>query len=278
MPWYLYASSTTVGTTAAGVVTGAVASLSAPGVLPAGLTGTIDWGDGTTSAATFTQVKPGDPIDVPKGALPPATGLYRVGGTHSYTDGTSHTGSVTFTATGKSPVTVAFTTGISATGSETINTSVSGSPLSLSVSSAAPVVIAPVTLNGQDQIVSGTLNPVVVADPRGTNAGWSLTGQVSDFQSPPSGVIPAADLGWSPTAVVNQPAVSDLVHTGTVVPAVAAGAPVVPGSGLNLARSLCSSAPGSSTGSFTCGGALSLGVPFDTPVGSYTAVLTITLT
>jgi hexosaminidase len=279
VPWYLYASTTTVGTTAAGAVTGAVASLSAPGLLPAALTGTIDWGDGTTGDATFTQVKAGDPIDVPKGNLPTATGLYRVGGTHTYADGSSHHGSVTISSAGKTPVTVAFTTAVSPTGSETINASVSGSPLSLSVSSNAPVVIAPVTLNGLDQIVAGTLNPVTVVDPRGTSAGWSLTGQVSDFAGTPSGTIPAADLGWAPTAAVNQNPVSDLVHVGGgAAPAVSPGAAVAPGSGLSIARSLCFSAAGSSTGSFTCGGGLSLGVPFDTPVGSYTAVLTITLT
>jgi hexosaminidase len=277
VPWYLYASTTTVGTTAAGEVTGAVASLSAPGLLPAALTGTIDWGDGSTSAATFTQVKPGDPIDVPQGNLPTATGLYRVGGEHTYADGSVHHGSLTVTSAGKAPVTVAFATGVAATGSQTITASVSGSPLSLAVSSNTPVLMAPATLNGQDQRVSGTLNPVTVVDPRGTNAGWSLTGQVSDFQGAPSGIIPAADLGWTPTAGVNQSPVTDLVRVGTQAPAVSAGAPVAPGSGLNLARSLCSSGQGASTGSFTCAGALSLGVPFDTPVGAYTAVLTITL-
>jgi hypothetical protein len=277
VPWVISAETNTVGTDSHGAVITPVASVVAPGVPLDALSASIDWGDGTTSAGAFSRTWTPLAIDVPTGNLPTATGLYSLAGDHTYADGSAHQGSVTISATGKAPVTLTFSTGPALTGSETITTSVSGSPLSLSVSSAAPVVIAPVTLNGLDQIVAGMLNPVTVVDPRGTSAGWSLTGQVSDFSGSPNGTIPAADLGWTPTASVTPGPVSDLVHSGSSTPAVSAGAAVVPGSGLNLARSLCSSAPGSSTGSFTCGGGLSLGVPFDTPIGSYTAVLTITL-
>ncbi len=279
VPWTVSAQTNTVGTDSHGAVVTPVASVVAPGTPIDALSATIDWGDGTTGAGVFSRTWTPLAIDVPTGPLPTATGRYLLAGDHTYADTAVHHGSVTITATGKAPVTLPFTTGGAATGSETLTTSVSGSPLSLTVPSSAPVVIGAVTLNGQDQIVGGTLNPVVVADPRGTNAGWSLTGQVSDFSGTPSGTIPAADLGWTPTAAVTPGAVSDLVHTGSVSPAVSAGASVAPGSaGLGIPRSLCSSAPGSSTGSFTCGGSLSLGVPFDTPVGAYTAVLTITLT
>ena len=73
--------------------------------------------------------------------------------------------------------------------------------------------------------------------------------------------------------------VGDLVHSATAPAAsVTAGGAVSAGSGLNIARSLCYSTPGASTGTFSCGGTLSLGVPFDTPAATYTAVLTITLT
>ena len=183
---------------------------------------------------------------------------------------------VTVNAPGKASVTVHFSSVAAPTGQEKIVTTVTGSPLSLSIPNNTPVVLGAVKLNGQDQIVTGSLNPVSVADPRGTNVGWSLTGQVSDFQGSASGSIAAANLGWTPTASF-VPGTLGLVHTGTS-PTVTPGVTVTPGNGLSSSRTLCYGSPGASTGLFNCGGTLRLGVPFDTPVGTYTGVLTITLT
>ena len=69
----------------------------------------------------------------------------------------------------------------------------------------------------------------------------------------------------------------NLVHNNPTSPVVVPGLPLAPGSGLSTAHSLCFSSLGASTGRFSCGGDLHLGVPFDTPVGTYSAVLTITL-
>ena len=162
VPWYLYASTTPVATDASGKVVSAVASLSAPGIPASGLTGVIDWGDGATGAATFTQTARPDPIDVPTATLPPATGLYKVTGDHTYATPGAYHGTVTLSATGKTSATVAFTTEVSGSGSETITTSVKGGVLSLTVPSSAPVALPGVTLNGQDQIITGSLNPVMI--------------------------------------------------------------------------------------------------------------------
>jgi predicted acyl esterase len=147
--------------------------------------------------------------------------------------------------------------------------------LSLDVSSSL-VTMPTVTLNGFDQIVTGALNTATVADGRGSSAGWSLTGQVSDFVGS-AGVIVADNLGWAPNASVVTGTLP--VPAGTAAALVNAGPTASPGtgSGLGDARSLCSSPSGSSAGAFTCGGALNLGIPGSTRAGTYTGVLTLTL-
>ncbi|GAB7036417.1 MULTISPECIES: HtaA domain-containing protein [Catenuloplanes] len=122
---------------------------------------------------------------------------------------------------------------------------------------------------------TGALNAVTVSDLRGTNAGWDLVGQATDFTSTTGGVIPADNLGWTPTATVVS---SGLQAANGVTAAVTPGAPAAPGSGLGSSRALCSADAGSSLGSSTCGAALSLGVPESSAAGSsYAAVLTLTL-
>ena len=242
---------------------GAVASVI--GSSAASLTAEINWGDNTHSAATVT---PGtDP------------GTFTVSGTHTYAD-TGHF-TLTIATVDPDPINSRMVNGSASVGTvlpvqETITTKVSGGPLTISVPDNTPIALNPVTLNGLDQIVDGHLNPVTVLDPRGTNSGWSLTGQVSDFTGSASGIIPAADLGWEPTASF-VPGTLNLVHNNPTTPVVIPGGPLAPGAGLSTAHTLCFASPGASTGKFSCGGALHLGVPFDTPVGSYTAVLTITL-
>jgi chitinase len=230
----------------------------------ASLTAEINWGDNTHSAAVVKDL--GD-------------GTFSVTGTHTY----ASTGSfaLTIATVDPDPINSRMVNGQAGVGNalpvqQTITAKVAGGPLTLSVPDNSPVDIGLITLNGADQIVDGALNPVTVIDSRGTNGGWSLTGQVTDFQGSASGIIPAVDLGWHPTASVATGNLN-LVHNNPTTPVVIAGRPLTPGAGLSTAHSLCSSSPGASTGRFTCGGALHLGVPFDTPVGSYSAVLTITL-
>ncbi|WP_405096965.1 HtaA domain-containing protein [Micromonospora sp. NBC_01412] len=148
-----------------------------------------------------------------------------------------------------------------------ITATVTGGPLTLSVAGSA--VALPAVTNGQ--VASGDLHGATVADLRGTNAGWSLVGEVSDFTSATGGVIAADNLGWAPSAV----AVDDPL--GGTVGTVAPGAVAAPGAGLGAARALCTSPTGASGGAFTCGAQLNLGVPASAAAGDYTATLTLTL-
>ncbi|WP_343448451.1 HtaA domain-containing protein [Micromonospora oryzae] len=148
-----------------------------------------------------------------------------------------------------------------------ITATVTGGALTLGV--AGSTVALPAVSNGQ--VASGALNTATVADLRGTNAGWSLVGQVSDFASAGGGSIDADNLGWVPSASVVTDGLAGA--PGVVTP----GATAAPGAGLGTARALCTSASGASNGTFGCGAQLNLGIPASAPAGDYTAVLTLTL-
>ncbi|MEU8264951.1 M12 family metallo-peptidase [Micromonospora sp. NPDC048999] len=148
-----------------------------------------------------------------------------------------------------------------------ITTTVKGGPLTLSVA-GSNVALPAVTLG---QITSGAMNQATVADLRGTSAGWSLVGQVSDFTTTAGGSIAADNLGWAPSAALIP---EQFVGTAGVVKA---GAVAAPGTGLGQARALCTSAAGVSGGTFTCDAQLNLGVPSSAKAGDYTAILTLTL-
>ncbi|MGC0422407.1 hypothetical protein [Embleya sp. AB8] len=157
------------------------------------------------------------------------------------------------------------------TGYQVITTDVQGGPLTLGVG-GTDVALPGVTLNGKDAFTGGALNPLTVSDARGTNAGWTLTGQASDLTAA-GGRIVGDNLGWTPTAK----SVTGTLPTGGTAPQVSAGGKADPGAGLGRPRTLCSSAAGASAGSFECGGDLKLGVPGITVPGTYTGTLTLTL-
>ncbi|MFI5935294.1 HtaA domain-containing protein [Actinoplanes sp. NPDC051494] len=158
----------------------------------------------------------------------------------------------------------------SGSATQKITAAVTGGALTLT--SAGETVALSAATPGQT--ATGNLNAVTVSDLRGTNAGWDLVGQVTDFTSAAGGSVPAENLGWTPTATV---AGSSLKAADGVRNAVAAGGPVAPGSGLGTSRTLCSAETGSSLGSSTCGAALNLGIPESSAAGEYSAVLTLTL-
>ncbi|MEU8139281.1 WxL domain-containing protein [Streptodolium elevatio] len=158
------------------------------------------------------------------------------------------------------------------TADQQVVVAVNGGPLTLSVPGDV-IRLSDASLSGaaSNLTSTGSLNAATVSDLRGTGAGWTLTGQVTDFTGEPQGTIPAANLGWRPAAAVSPD------NSTTVAPVVTPGPEVTPGTGLGTAKTLCSSAAGASSGVFTCGGALDLGVPADTPAGTYTSTLTLTL-
>lgn len=146
----------------------------------------------------------------------------------------------------------------SGSASQELSVEVPGGPLTLSVAGDA-VALTGASIGGS---ATGPLNPATVSDLRGSNAGWNLVGQSEDFTGD-GGTIGAANLGWAPSA-------AGAPGSGTV----AAGAAAT---GLNTGRTLCKADAGASSGVFTCGADLTLGIPATTTPGSYTATLTLTL-
>ncbi|GIF64365.1 hypothetical protein Ais01nite_24000 [Asanoa ishikariensis] len=108
---------------------------------------------------------------------------------------------------------------------------------------------------------SGTLPKATVTDLRGTNVGWSLTGQLEDFAQGTS-TIANSKLAWTPSA-------AKVSGSGAVTAGAAAD--------LGDTRTLCSAASGASAGTFTCDAGLTLSIPDDVAPGEYAATLTLTL-
>ena len=149
---------------------------------------------------------------------------------------------------------------------------------------------------GPGEVATGAIKQLTIKDPRGTNAGWTVTGQVTPTAGPlvastaakspdfistdPAGVvrtIPANNLGWRPSASLapSQPPGG----TGVVTAGPALTDTTQPWlDGLGTARTLCSAAAGQSGGVFVCNAALYLGIPGDAAKGTYTGNLTLTLT
>jgi hypothetical protein len=173
-----------------------------------------------------------------------------------------------------------------------------------------------VTLNGKPQNACGVMAPITVTNARGSDAGWSLTGQISDFLDasvPPNTTcdtatsfsnhcIPGGNLSWGPLAGVahdlvpgdvakvnagNPVAAASLLpavlqSSGPLAGAKLQGAPApAPLDGLHTAaQTLCSAASTTSGGTFACGANLVVAVPasaFAPGAPGYQATLTLTL-
>ncbi|MEU9290422.1 beta-xylosidase [Streptomyces sp. NPDC048275] len=148
-------------------------------------------------------------------------------------------------------------------GSQKVTTTVRAGTLSMSQAGDA-VQLSAVDF-GKGGASDGALKTVTVKDFRGGPAGWSLTGKVTDFTGPGT-KIDAGKLSWTPACATKA---------GSPSTCQAGSAGTVGGSGATLA-----SAPGGTLtgGEFTVDAGLSLNVPAFTPPGSYSGVLTLTLT
>ena len=96
--------------------------------------------------------------------------------------------------------------------SQVIEVDVIGAALTME-QAGSDVQLGAITLNGQPQATTGSLNGLTIINRRGTDVGWDVTGQVTDF-SDGTGVsacpannpltwdnhcIPGDNLGWTPT-------------------------------------------------------------------------------
>lgn len=147
-------------------------------------------------------------------------------------------------------------------GSQKVTTTVKAGTLSMSQAGDS-VALSAVDF-GKGGASTGALNAVTVKDFRGGPAGWSLTGKVTDFTGP-GAKIDAGKLSWTPACATKagSPSTCQAGSTGTVG-----------SSGATLASTPNGTLTG---GEFTANAGLSLDVPAFTPPGSYSGVLTLTL-
>lgn len=148
-------------------------------------------------------------------------------------------------------------------GSQKLTTTVKAGTLSMSQAGDS-VALSAVDF-GKGGASTGALQTVTVKDFRGGPAGWSLTGKVTDFTGP-GAKIDAGKLSWTPACATKagSPSTCKAGSAGTV----------------GLSGATLASAPDSTVtgGEFTVDAGLSLDVPVFTPPGSYSGVLTLTLT
>ncbi|MEV6946210.1 beta-xylosidase [Streptomyces sp. NPDC051172] len=147
-------------------------------------------------------------------------------------------------------------------GSQKVTTTVKAGTLSMSQAGDS-VALSAVDF-GKGGASTGALNAVTVKDFRGGPAGWSLTGKVTDFTGP-GAKIDAGKLSWTPACATKA---------GSPSTCQAGSAGTVGSSGATLASTPNGTLTG---GEFTANAGLSLDVPAFTPPGSYSGVLTLTL-
>jgi hypothetical protein len=252
-------TTTSLTATPSTVDAGAAVALTAT-VTGAGAAGSVEFFDGATSLGTAT---------VAGGTATKSVDTLSAG-THSVTAKFTPTDPNAFTSSTSSSVTVTVnggTGGGGQTGGQTVTVTVppangGGGDLTMSVGSA------PVALTQQGDALSfqGSLSPITVTDGRDQLTGWHVDGQTSDFTGG-GNTIDGKQLGWAP-AVTTQNQAQDVVKGADVT----AGSP-----GLKQAATLASAAANKGAGSATLGGKLDLEVPAETPAGSYSATLTVTL-
>lgn len=156
-----------------------------------------------------------------------------------------------------------------------------------------------ITLNGNFQQACGATSPMTITNATGLDTGWTLTGQVTDFNDPgvnPTGTcdtpgtysnhcIPGGNLGWIPAGAVSHsivPGDTAQVTAGPIIgppnpePPVVSTNPILQGSltqanpvvepspnaGLhNAPQVMCSTSAGQAGGTFICAAGLELMVP-----------------
>lgn len=120
--------------------------------------------------------------------------------------------------------------------------------------------------SGDHFAASGLINPVRVTDTRRSGAPWSVSAQVTDFDSNVAS-FSGKYLGWTPSVVEQGGGAlaGDAVESG-----------FVSGDGLSVSSTLGHAPSGHERGSAKLGAELDLRIPIDATDGTYRATLTIT--
>lgn len=113
---------------------------------------------------------------------------------------------------------------------------------------------------------TGEIVPIRVLDTRVGSPSWSLTAQVSDFQAGDE-TISSSYLGWTPELRENE---------GGAVAGAAIESGFSGGDGLSVSRTLVQANEGHDRGESVTGAGLDLQLPLDTPLGTYSATVTLT--
>ncbi len=135
-------------------------------------------------------------------------------------------------------------------------------------------------LAGRYFAASGIMNEITVLDNRAIDAGWSVTGSVSDFTSP-SDAFDGSHLGWTPIVSAD----SDPTSADGYDQLVTAGPEILPGTGVDIGqglasgggRVLASALPGQGLGMAVLDARVRLLAPVGIDAGIYEAVMTITV-
>ena len=141
---------------------------------PSNATGTVTLKEGTTVLGT-------SPVSSGSATIPVT---FATTGTHDvvayYTPD-----SVNFAAAQSAPVAVTVTAPVPPANSETIETTIAGGTLTLSIANSTTVVLPTPTLDQAAGLLvtSGAINPVTVTDTRAGAPGFVVSGQVTDFLS-----------------------------------------------------------------------------------------------
>lgn len=132
---------------------------------------------------------------------------------------------------------------------------------------------------GQFFAARGILNQVTVVDTRDDDAGWTITGQMSDFVANGTDTFSGSQLGWVPRMTEDTPAFQDATGA-SYNQTVAAGSPVAPNTqgGLGNGEPLATALANQGLGTAILDARLLLLIPVTADAGDYTGVLTLTAT
>jgi hypothetical protein len=263
-----------------GVVTPTTTSLSGPSTVAANSPATFVVTTTPTTATGPVTLKEGSTV-IGSGTISGGTAsidvTFTTQGAHSVVASFAPTGS--FGPSSSQPVAITVGPPPPNTASETIETTIAGGSLTISVADTSTVVLPTPTLDQVAGLLTtgGSIHPVTVTDTRAGAPGFVVSGQVTDFLSGATNKINGYNLGWTPS-VVDQATGMTVTPGATVLPAPGVQPGITPTDitkGLKSSRPLASSAAGG-LGTTHLGAALALQAPTNTQLGTYDATLTLT--
>lgn len=138
----------------------------------------------------------------------------------------------------------------------------------LSLASTADSTLTAVLLDGTDKSSTGNLGELTATDSRGTGAGWNVVVSSANFDDGAGHSIAAAGFNYTG---ITAPIVTDY---GNAAPTAGAVTGALSGGG----KKVLSAAVGDGMGTYRATPDLQLDVPAETYAGTYTAVVTETIT